>query len=256
MDHNGLYCSASTTLNSSSSVVATVKLPILIDLTQNDYELGVQYISMVPTWLSIPDLWFVHIDSKGSDDYMHLNKIPHASKDEVLNALSIQILEKYGSNMKEARIKILKEKNVWYLRLQPKSDLQLSPGLSFILGINKNCSNDDDTVKNYPINFKIFDTFMENSLYYISCDQCKHNYINSSGVASNMSDFIHLPNATKSSTVEHTTNNIKYSQLEGSLLNNISFTLYNHASVPVKSHSVDLFLLFHIRKINNASRIN
>ena len=257
MDHNGLYCSASKTLNASSLIVANVRLPISIDLTNDDYELGVLYISMIPTWLNIPDLWFIHKDSKGIDDYKHLDKIPHASKEEVLTALSIQILEEYGSiNMKEARIKIHKERGVWNLRLQPKSQLQLSPGLSLILGIGKEIANTADTVKDFFINFKTVDTFMENSLYYLSCDQCKHNYVNSSGVASNMLDFIHLPNATKSTYVVHTTSNMKYSQLEGSRLNNISFTLYNHASLPVRSHSVDLFLLFHIRKINNASRNN
>jgi hypothetical protein len=252
MDHNGIYCSASTKLNSKGPVVASVRLPILLDLTKDDYELGVQYISMVPTWMKIPDLWFVHKDSKGIEDYTHLDKIAHASKEEVLTALSNSILEKFGGNMKEARIKILKDKNVWYLRLQPKSSLQLSSEMALILGIDKLITNTGDTVKDFFIVYRNYDPFMETSLYYISCDQCEHNFINSSGVGNNMLDFIHLLTATKSSTVEHSNYNIKYSRLEGCLLNRLSFTLYNHASAAVISNSVDLFLIFHIRKINNA----
>ena len=250
-----LFCSASTKLDSTSSVTASVKLPTTIDVSSCEYELGLMYVSMVPTWLTVPDLWFIHKDKKEVEDFMRLNNVPHATRDETLNILSRQVLEAYGGDMKEARIKIFKEKGKtnWYVRLQAKSELQLSSGLSFILGIPSEITNVGETVKDFPIRYKKYETFMENSMYYISCDQCEHNFVNSSGVASNMLDYVHIPNSFKSSVIEHTVSIVKYSRLEGSLLNNISFTLYNHASLPIISKTVDIYLLFHIRKVQDAS---
>ena len=251
---NSLYCSASTTLNSTSSVVASVRLPVTIDLSSSEYELGLLYTSMVPTWLKVSDLWFIHTDKQEIEDFMRLDNIPHATKDEILTALSIQIHEKYGGNMSTARVKLLQDKdNTWKLRLQIKSKLQLSPRLSNILGIPDEISNDEFRVEDFTVNYKSFETFMENSMYYISCDQCEHNFVNSSGVASNMLDYVHIPNSIKSSIIEHNVGIVKYARLEGSLLNTISFSLYNHASTPIISKTVDFYLLFHIRKVQNAA---
>ena len=93
MDQNGLHCSASTTLSTPGSVSASVRLPSPIDLTECDYEIGLKYISLVPTWLNIPDLWFLHTNHVELQDFMRLTSIPHGSKQEVLRALSNQVLE-------------------------------------------------------------------------------------------------------------------------------------------------------------------
>ena len=254
MDNNGLYCSASKVSKSGGLVTASVKLSQPIDLSDGEYELGVLYVSMVPTWSIIPDLWFESQNNKGISSFMRLESIPNTAEDEVLQALSIQLQEKYGNNMKDAPIKITKEKTSgWILRIQKISDVQLSPGLSTILGQESMLYNETELNKDFPIVFKNLSTFVENSFYYVACDQCKQNYINSSGVASNMLDFVHIPRATSSSIVEHSASNVRYARLEGSLLHNISFSLYNYASEPVTSQSVDLFLLFHIRKVDNGS---
>lgn len=247
-----MYCSASTKSNSNSSVVTSVELPLPIDLTSGEYEVGLLYVSMIPSWLNIPDLWFKSKNNKGLTNFMRLASIPNTDEDEVLQALSIQLIQKYGSNMKDAPIKIAKEKNSdWILRIQKMSEVRLSPSLSTILGIESIIENETETSEDYTIEFTNISTFVENSFYYVSCDQCKQNYINSSGVASNMLDYVHIPKATSSSIIEQTFGNIKYSRLEGSLLRKISFALYNHASQPVNSKSVDLFILFHIRKVRN-----
>lgn len=248
---DNLYCSASTKLNSRSSVTASVRLPTTIDLSSSDYELGLLYTSLVPTWLNIPDLWLVHKNSKEEEDFMEFDHIPQATKDEILAALSLQMMKKYGNNMTTGRAKIFEENGIWKLRLQIKSELMLSPGLSNILGIPEKIENVDFTVKDFVINFKNFETYMENTMFYISCDQCDHNFVNSSGSTSNMLDYIHIPNSIKSSIIEHTASVVKYARLEGSLLNNISFSLYNHASKPIISKPVDFYLLFHIRKTQN-----
>ena len=258
MDHNGIYCSASTTLNSPGPISATVRLPIPIDLSANEYELGLVYTSVIPTWLNVPDLWFIHTKTTEyedeSQDFQRLTKIPHSDRNEVLNALSMQLLEEYGNNMKEARLKIYKEGNYWFLRLQPKSELELSPGLSLILGIPRSISNDTAKVKNFDIIYRTYETFMENRVYYISCDQCKQNFVNSSGHPGTLLDFLHIPKANKGTVIEHIPSHINYVRLEGSLLNSISFSLYNHASNPMSANSVDLYLLFHIRKIRDVSK--
>lgn len=248
MDHNGLYCSASATLNSPGLVSASVRLPMPVDLT-NGYEIGLSYISVVPTWLNIPDLWFIHTNHVDLQDFMRLNSVPHGSKMDVLRALSNQLLEEYGNNMTEARIKIFKD-DKWKLRLQPNSLLELSPGLSFILGIPEVIENDTARNKDYPIDYKHYERFVENSIYYVSCDQCVQNFVTSKGERSSILNFVHIPNANKGTVIQHSPV-VNYVKLEGSLLHNLSFTLYNHESMPLFANSVDLYLLFHIRKVKD-----
>lgn len=255
MDRNGLFCCASTTLKTEGQIVASVTLPYPLDLTKDDYELGLTYLSLVPTWLNVPDLWCLHTDQKEEEDYLKLGRVSHAEKEETLQALSLQLLSEYGPNMKSARIKLLKDKStnmVWTLRLQSKSELVLSPGLALMLGIPQSIENETDKVKDFTVSYKSYETFLENSLYYLSCHQGVPNFVNCQGKRSSFLDFIHIPNAKRASTIERTFVNINYVKLDGSLLHKISFGLYNHAALPMTSLHTDLILLFHIRKINYA----
>ena len=250
MDHNGLFCSASTTLSSAGPISASVMLPTPIDLTKCDYEIGLSYISVVPTWLNIPDLWFIHTNHVELQDFKRLHSIPHGSKQDVLRALSVQLLDAYGNNMTDARLKIMQKDNQWILRLQQDSLLEMSPGLAFILGIPQVIQNTTSKNKDFPIVYKHYERFLENSIFYVSCDQCTQNFVTSEGERAKMLNFVHIPNANKGTVIEHTPV-MNYVRLEGILLRNLSFSLYNYASVPLSASSVDLYLLFHIRKVNN-----
>ena len=223
MDDNGLYCSASTTLKSAGPVSASVRLPMPINMTECKYEIGLTYISFVPTWLNVPDLWFIHTNHVDLQDFMRLNRVPHGSKPEVLRALSNQVLEEYGNNMTEARVKIFKD-DKWKLRLQPNSLLELSPGLSFIFGLPEVIQNETARNKDFPIDYQHYERFVENSIYYVSCDQCVQNFVTSKGERSSILNFVHIPNANKGTVIQHSPV-VNFVQLDGSLLHNISFTV-------------------------------
>ena len=289
MDSTGLFCSATSDKKLSGLVKAVCKLPTAIDLAEGrTYELGLIYASFVPSWLSLKELHLfttklgdqtiagqanndieivdeesfvlaesdsVHDSAKvaGTELSFVFEEIHNFDKIECLEILRIQLENKFGSN--NPRVKLTMQQNQWSLKIQKLSTVQLSQPLAHMFSLPQLLTNTDATKqKSYDVVFSPPTVVMRERMYYIGCEQIVQNFVNSSGERNRIIDFVNIPDAPFNKVVQHFPTFVRYSTLEGGILSNLEFVLFNHFGGSVKSKSVEFFILFHIReKINHAN---
>lgn len=241
-----IFCTAS---NKSDSNQAVAILPHPIDLTKRDYEISLIYSSVVASWIYTDELWMISSsDENDTSTLVRFEQIPYTKENEAMHIMSSQLSEKYGDNMKSAPAKILKAKSgAWFLRLPKKSMVHLSDGLSYILSLPNIIHNSDDTVKDFTINFQIYAPYLEERLFYISCNESEQNFVTSDSSSNRILDFIHTPDPDPYIITAYNTSRIGYVKLEGSILHRVSFKILDYLGNHISLDKFNFFVFFHIR---------
>lgn len=253
MDKSGHYYTASSASEGGGNNAIT-HLSTPLDLTKDEFEIGLVYCSVISSWLYSDDLWLVHSSlEKDTSDLIQFQKIPYTKEHESLWLLSSRLAEEYGCNMDTAPAKIFKNAKTskWTLRLPKQSMLDLSPDLAYMLGLDKIVRNDTDKVADLPINFQVYAPYLDERLFFVSCDEIVQNFTNTFGSNNRILSFVHAPEADTYVISDYTTARLAYCRLEGNLLHNITFSLLNYRGEPIHLEKYNFFVVFHIRPVNN-----
>jgi hypothetical protein len=246
------YLTAST-LESSRPDQAEVTLPTPLNLLENDYEIGVAYSYLRHEWTFNDDCIISHFNRQTSKTtQVYLGKVPNLEPDLVLSWLSSLLAEEFGSNMKTAPVKVVKLVNEWYLRVPPNSEVHISNPLAKALSVSNKLVNVGTTVADYKVSFDYESllSYIDERLFYFSCQQAAPNLVNSFGSMFNALHFVHVADR-----IVETSNRLSYSRLEGSLLNKLVVKVLDCTGMPINRRDFQFFVILHVRKINNAKKI-
>lgn len=256
MDSSGIYLTASSAAGTNPNL-AVAKLSESIDLNADEYEIGLIYCSVLSSWLYNDDLWLIQTSSETQkSEIIRFDKIPYTKEHEALWLLSNRILSEYGGNMNTAPLKIYRNNKTsqWNMRLPKKCMVDLSPDLASMLGLPNIIRNETDRVMDKKITFTIYAPFLDQRLFFVSCNQTIQNFTNAFGSNNRILSFIHAAETDPYLISDYTAPRLGYVRLEGSLLTHITFSLLNHIGQVVKLQKHNFFVVFHIRPVRKNGR--
>ena len=245
-----LIATASAYESESSEVVARTHLPNFRDL-QGSYEIAVLYASFIKNWDETSGYTISHIDKDGVLQHINLSPQPYAVNSLALDTLASQLQAEFGTNMRSAPVKIVSNKTksgvVYVLRLQQRSEAELTPKLAKLLGLDIRLENKDSKSKDFKIEYTRLEPPLESSIYLITCDQIKPNFINPAGSLTKVLETVHVPFEKNSNIVQHNSPYPIYHPVDEFLHNSLKFRLLKESGEPVLTDNCHFYLKYHIR---------
>ena len=247
---NDLIGTAAASTDSNGFCEAHTHLTNFRDL-HGPHEIAVLYASFIPNWNDTLGYSMTHVDKDGVAQTITLSPPPYLINSSALNSLSTQIEEKFGANMKTAPVKIVSKRTTaglsYFLRLQSNSEAELAPKLAELLGMENVIENETAKVKDFEINYTPFIPPLESSIYLITCDQIKPNFINPSGSLNKVLEIVHAPYVKSSDVVQYNSSYPIYQPLEEFLHYSLKFRLLKENGDPVQTETCHFYLKYHIR---------
>ena len=72
-----------------------------IDLTQGQYEVALCYVSFIPKWDVLDDLFMVYYDDKGTRETILFDNMFCANSEAVIEDMSNELADKYGTDFRK-----------------------------------------------------------------------------------------------------------------------------------------------------------
>ena len=242
LDKSGVYCVAKC--DHGERVEAICRLPYPIDLSKHPAEVAVKYIAITPTWNHYSDLQLEVVDEAIEDsDVIEVvfNDIVETTQATVILHIRQRLEAKFP---KTPLLRIVKSRNrkTSEFRLRQHASLKFSSELSRILGVDEVHHSSETEELVIPILFHDEQMTSTTDIYYLKSEEVASNFMLDSR-QDRIVELLHLPGTE---TLDFHPNMV-YSRLEVTLLEKISFTLYNEANRWIRSVSPDLYIVCHLR---------
>lgn len=235
---DGFHCVAKAT-NGGNVVEATAFLPYTIDLSRTKAEIGIKYIAVTPTWYILNDLVLEVVDSATDEDETIKIRFTGIVDDE-----SDFVIAGIREQLTTPLVKIVKPRNKknFVVRVHKNTSVRFSSQMSELLGVDEFYINETNKDLDIDIVYKKNDTTSTTDIYYLKSEEIASNFM-IDAKQDRIIELLHIPGAE---TVAFTPV-LTYTLLEASLLEKITFTLYNEKNLAVTSDHTDLYIVCHIR---------
>ncbi len=250
MDQDSFYLSVAAD-SARNTVGGTVFLPSPIKA--ENYEISLCYCTFLPKWIQFQELSFVHTNEKGVADEMVFENLDYMESRELLGYLSTAMANRYGINMKTARLKIeIHKDGSTHLKIQRNSKVVFSDMLAYILGVDKEIVNENETkTRMLPLRPQNVGISLHSGLYLLSCEEIAAQYVTSNGGVLRVLDFMQVPPFQNNIPFQHFPGHKAYHRLEGSLLSSLTCRILNCYGNPIFTEDPQFYAILHFRKIRN-----
>lgn len=246
----GIYCVAKSTYG--EAVEARAYLPYGIDLSRHKAELAVKYIAVTPTWKHAKGLFLTVTDNptgEATTTTIHFKEIKEEDSDAIIENLRRQ-LETHNAKDKDPLIKIVLHASKKYslFKLRKNAAVQFSLGVAQMFGVQSEheITYISKTAENLyiPIRPHVHDMTSSTDIYYLKSEEIKSNFL-LDNKQDRIIELLHIPG---NQTLDfHPT--LSYSTLESSVLERLTFILYDSKNEAVKSERPDMYVVCHIKPL-------
>ena len=241
----GIFCVAKAKPHADSEGIAqaTAYFPYYFNLTKKQAEVAIKYIAVTPSW-NLKRHLELTVVNKAAETEVKIVLEPLEDPREMIALPKIrsQIFAKLGKDQL-VRIVNAPGNKIQLMKIKDQTDVTLSPALAELLGLrHTHYDNSDGQELVLPISYKEDISTSVTDIYYLKSDQIASNFF-LDGKQDRIIELLHIAGTE---TVDFHPR-LTYSTLEGTLLERLTFTLYNEKNVCVESFHTDLYIVCHIR---------
>lgn len=242
---DSFYCVAQAD-RSQNLVCAKLTLPT--PLSASKHEIALKYCSLVPKWAAMTDLYMIYRNDSGNIDITVFDDVYITSQIMAIARISQILAEKYGFNMKTAKVKIIQSDEKFWIALAKKSSLTLSDTLSKMLGLPKELSNTSTNAVKYTINLSLPARNLNDDIYYLTCDQVKPNLISDDLSGYGVLDVIHAADTFHGQVVRHYASEHFYRFHDFSRPSSLYIRLLDKDGNHISIDEPQFYVMLHIRQ--------